>query len=506
MRVFGRCTAASSRAALTLLLVVGGPAAGAAQCVEVVPGDEYHCRFHAIDPDNNVVFLDLSDGTIRAANVSRPDDPTAGVVLDPLIQFGWTSGPSSVSPDRERILVGRMRLNCPPYTNGPGPGLDCSYGRPTLWLAQHAVLDPDDPDDDLWVHVNLTRRLLGRNSEIHGWSAWLHRDLALFNAVVFPERDGWYGGPDGYDQAANAAQIYAVRFLDDGAIAIERYAPEQLWRDQCLTGRVVAQPPRELDRCFDGQRVSIVRRCYDEPDLVHGWAWFNTARADGMGGPCRVDSPVVEVPVLRTYVLEVDSNCVPTADFEDLVPVRQPPDGAVYRQMGIIPEWGDMQSAVSSDGRWIAVATNMGDPEGDLEDNCAGFGLNLMDPGNPLSGAALRWTHVCELGPDLSCVGDAVPVGVELHPPESTAFPGFVLVPKAGLSTLVFTREWGTLGEPPGRDVQRLDFHVGPDARHPLAFGANATGIAPIPSLSATDQPAPRRPRGRVSPASQRGP
>jgi len=468
---------------LAFLGAIAGASASAAQCVTIVPDQEIHCPYHAIPDGNDVVYLDLDDGAIRTARVERPDAARAQVLFDPFFELGWTPGVASVAPGGERALVARTKPSCPGWDGSPGPGLDCSYGRPTLWLAEHWTGDPQDPDDDLWVHTNLTRRLLGRNSEIHGWATWLHRDLALFNATVFPDDGGWYAGPtSGYDQEANAAQIYAVRF-SAGNVVIEPFAPAALWRDHCLTGRVSAQPSPVDGRCIDGQRLSIVRRCYDEPDLEHGWAWFNTANADGSGTQCRSDEPVFRVPVLRVYVAELDRACRPTRDFEELLPIRQPPDGPVYRQMGVTPEWGDMLAAISPDGAWVAVATNMGDPAGDLGDNCAGFRINLRDPSDPLSGNALRWTHVCRLSADLKCDGEAMPVGVERDPPEATILPGFVSIAETPEPSLVLTREWGILDEPIGRDIVRLDFGVAADALIHLAFGHNAVAATPIQPL-----------------------
>lgn len=451
-----------------------------AQCVVVTPDDEIHCPYHPVSEEHDVVFLDLEDGAIKSARLDRPDDPEASVVLDAFFEFGWTPGPATVSPDGERLLIRREKPGCPGWTGAPGPGLDCSYGRPTLWLAEHRAGDPGDPDDDLWVHTNLTRRGLGRNSEIHGWTTWLHRDLALVNALVFPDDGGWYCTPGvGCVQEENTTQIYAVRF-DEGEVVIEPFAPEELWRDTCLSGRVSAQPSIEADACFDGQRISIVRRCYDEPDLEHGWAWFNTANADGSGAKCRPDGPIMQVPVLRVYVAELDAECRPKLDFEEMVPVRRPPDGPVHRQMGLVPEWGDMLAGISPDGRWVGVATNMGDPDGDLDDNCAGFRLNLTNPNDPLSGNALRWTHVCRLDSSLRCDGQAVPVAVERTPPEGTPLPGFVSIAGVPFPSVVVTREWGLFGGPAGNDIRRIDIGIGPDAIVPLAFGDNAVAASPI--------------------------
>ena len=462
------------------LVFLTGAASLAAQCVEVVPDDEIHCEYHPVLPKNDVVFLSLDDGTLRSARAAFPSETDSQLVLDPFFELGWTPGVSTVSADGERLLVSRTKPSCPRWSGIPGPGLDCSYGRPTLWLAEHYVGDPEDPVDDRWIHTNLTRRLLGRNSEIHGWTTWLHSDLALFNAMVFPDDGGWYcGPPSGCIQEFNAAQMYAVRF-SDGEITVEPFAPAAMWRESCLTGRINAQPSIYDDRCFDGQRVAIARRCYDEPDLEHGWAWFNTTNADGTGEMCRADGAVFQVPVLRVFVVELDATCEPMIGSEELVPVRQPPDDPRFRQMGMVPEWGDMMPAISSDGEFVAVATNTGDPDGDLSDNCAGFRLNLRDVEDPMSGASLRWIHVCRLRDDLRCAGEALPVGVEQTPPEASVLPGFVDIAGLAPPSLVYTREWGSSGQARQNDIARVDYGVDHEEPIPLEFGRNAIGAEPI--------------------------
>jgi hypothetical protein len=441
----------------------GGGPAGLHDCEVVVPDEEIHCPYHPLRDGDDLAYLELSDGTIRTASLARPDDPEGAVLLDPFPALGWSPGVTTISPDGERALTARAKSGC--------ESLDCSFGRLTLWLAQHVPNDPDDPDDDIWMHVNLTRRGLGRNSEIHGWTTWLHEDMALFNALARDDAAGW-----GMTQEENTTQMYAVRFDAEGP-HVEAFAPARMWRDACLTGRISAQP--SSGGCFDGQRVTIVRRCYDEPHTPEAWAWWNTAQADGSGGPCVASLPSFEVPVLRTYVVELDASCAPTRDFEDLVPVRAPPDGPVQRQMGITPEWGDMLSAISPDGRWVGVATNMGDPATPT-DNCAGFHLNLTDPSSPTSGNATRRTTICELDDTRRCIDPAGElVEAESTPPEGTPLPTFALLP-SGQMTVACTREWGVAGMPMLRDIERIDFQLGPGARVPLAFGRHALGAQAI--------------------------
>jgi hypothetical protein len=89
-----------------------------------------------------------------------------------------------------------------------------------------------------------------------------------------------------------------------------------------------------------------------------------------------------------------------------------------------------------------------------------------------------RRMHVCAFAPDGTCSGPAdamTPIGVLLQPPESQLRAGFVRV--GGAYSPVLGRQWGQLGQPLLRDLERVDFQTGPDAIVPLAWGAN--GVAP---------------------------
>ncbi len=107
-------------------------------CHEVVRDQEVRCPYHPIDPKrHNVLFVDTRDDTIRATNVGEPEAPASDLVFDPFFaDLGWVGLATAVSPDLERALVMRNKPGCLPYTGGPPhAGLDCSYGRTTLWLA-----------------------------------------------------------------------------------------------------------------------------------------------------------------------------------------------------------------------------------------------------------------------------------------------------------------------------------------------------------------------------------
>ncbi|MBY0507620.1 MAG: hypothetical protein K2X03_27145 [Bryobacteraceae bacterium] len=300
---------------------------------------------------------------------------------------------------------------------------------------------------DAWIHINLLRRFASPNAVIHGWSSWLHSDLALFNGLVAAPDARLT--PSTCPQRSEAglacdAQAYTIRF-DASRIVIEPYAKEELWQPNALTGRINAQPPREDRSCFDGQRLTIARRHYDDADLPQNWAWFNTSNADGTGEACRQDLPRLRIPVLRTYVVEVDAACRPKRKLADLSPVRFPPDQPIHRQLSLDQEWGDMLAAISPGGEHVVVASNIGDPSRP-NDNCAAFALNLSDSADPKSGVGLRHGQVCRLGPGRVCATPAVPLPTGDLPPH-TALPSFFTpgetMPGVELS-IVYSFNWKT--------------------------------------------------------------
>lgn len=432
-----------------LMLLLHPAVVLAEPCVEVVADREVRCPYHAIPLGHDAVFLDLSSGAILSADL---DDLGASpsLVLDPFQELGWSPGVTFFSPDREHAIVARGRNGC--------TELQCSFGRPTPWLAYR--------DADEWVHINLAHLGLGANSEIHGWSTWVHGGLALFNGLVRADDAGWVGS-----QEENTTQIYAASFVpgQEGSVAVEAFAPDAAWRDSCLTGRLSAQPGF-ADGCFDGQRMTVVRRCYDEPDTDATWSWWNTRNADGSGGTC-ISAPSMRVPVLRTHAVELDASCTPKLPFESWAVVHEPDDGPFSRMMGVTPEWGEMLSSISSDGSSVVVGRNTADWNGDPTDHCGGFALNLTDTSDPLSGNANRNAHVCELGPDLRCIREPIRVATELLPPENIVLGEFTEV--GGEPWLLFTIEHGALGQPRINRIGAIDLGVGvgTEARVTLPFG-----------------------------------
>jgi hypothetical protein len=444
-RVFMTITSRSVLGTLLFGLILQVPVLAQSECMEVVADEEYHCPYRAIPKGSaNLLYLDTQTQWRHATDMYQANDRGVAI-LEPLTQWGWLAGPLSTSPDLERLIVARSRPSCPSDPQ-PGPGLACSYGAVIPWLAEHRP-SAKLPSEDAWIHINLLRRYASGNAVIHGWSTWLHRDLALFNGLVAAPDSPLV--PDNCPQSSKSdvacdAQAYAIRF-DDENIVIEPYAKELLWQPNSLTGRISAQPPREADRCFDGQRLTVVRRHYDDADLSRNWAWFNTRNADGTGGPCRQGLPSARIPVLRTYVIEVDAACRPRTSLSELSPVRIPPDQPIHRQLSLDQEWGDMLAAISPGGEHVVVASNLGDPSRP-NDNCAAFEVNLRDPGDPQSGVGLRLGHVCRLGPGGVCAAPALRLPTPELPPH-TALPSFFTpaVPMPGIDrSIVYSLNWKT--------------------------------------------------------------
>jgi hypothetical protein len=448
-------------------------------CLSIVTDRVVVCPYRTADPvRHDLVFVGANDGRVYAAASSEPD-LAADPVIDPLLDLDWQTISAVPAPGGERLLVVRRKRSCP--TDAPGPGLACSYGRPTLWLALHWVGNPADPGDDFWVHLNLAPAY-GLNSSVLAHPSWLHGRLALASVLVRPDDQPFVSDPTTY-----TPQIWRFALNADGFPSqIGPFAPAQLQRTACFTGRTQASQSASADACTAGQRLVFTRRCYDEPD-GDGWTWWNSTSYDAQAARCVSTLSQQRVPILRTYVAELDASCTPTRVFEDMQPVRQPPRDGLHRQMGVTPEWGDMEPALSADGSLVALTTTTGIPLGDPANACLGFYYNLGDPAVPTSGASGRRVHVCALDPsDLTCAGpdDAMqPLGVTLSPPESQLRPGFVRV--GGADSVVLNRQWSQTGSPRRWDLVRIDRAIGPDAIVPLSFAPQAAApevLHPAPS------------------------
>jgi hypothetical protein len=455
--------------------ITSGPIGCRQGCVEVVRDRQYHCTHRAIDPTrHDVISASITDNRQYAADASDPTAP-AVPVLDSFFEYGWATITASAAPGGDAFLVTRRHRFCPAST--PGPGLTCSYGRDTLWLAWHWRGDPLDPDDDRWVHLNLAP-IYGRNGQAMLHMTWLHERLALASLLVRGDTERWVSAPTQF-----AHQIHAIELGANGLpVRIAPFAPAELARSACFTGRTHAQPSVHADACTPGQRLAFTRRCFDEPD-PGAWSWWNSTHYHEPAERCVAGLPQFAIPVLRSYVTELDGSCRPTRSFESMRALREPGRDALLRQVGHAPEWGDMEPAISADGRYAAVATLTGNPFGDPDNACAGFAYVLTDPADPYSGNAARRIHVCEIDDaDLSCVGagdEMVAVETSLSPPESTSRAGFVW--SGARPSLIVSRQWSQSGAPPIRDVMRLDFLDGLDAWVPLPWGSHRMAPEVIP-------------------------
>jgi len=166
-----------------------------------------------------------------------------------------------------------------------------------------------------------------------------------------------------------------------------------------------------------------------------------------INGNLCINESVGAVPVLKTYVVILNSNCTPILSWKNngILPVRGSPTlNAPYKQMGIIPEWGDMLSSISPDGNYIAFATNMGPPQN--QNGCASFNYILSNINNNQSGWSSRMTHWCQLYQNTTtnqiiCLENMTMINLnDFNPPSSTPLPSFM--PMYGIMTLIFLENW----------------------------------------------------------------
>ena len=419
-----------------LAAYVGLPAAPADSCTVIVPDVQYRCTGRALEPSrHNVTYMSWKTDNIMASNAKNPLQAGDVVVATNrlLVEHNWVTRVANSSPNYFMMISAREKNGCDSTT-----GRSCSYGRTTLWL------DIYEPSSGTWLLTNLAH-FYGFNSESLGWSAWLHGKKAIFNLLVRAEGSGWYT-----TRAEHNPQIYTLD-VDPGVISVSKFAPGQLEDANCLTGRVDAVPNLVGNSCFDGQRIIFVRRCNDGESTN---AYWNNTSYDGTGGACipGADRTYSVVPVLRTYVVELNAACSPKKSWANngISPLREPPTDDIHKQMGVITEWGDMLASISPDGKYAAVATNFGPPANSSP--CAGFYYNLQDASVANSGASARRISWCRLRKDpvtgqISSEGPLTllsPFGME--PPETTLLPSFF--PIGNTMSLLFTARWAQLNHP----------------------------------------------------------
>ena len=435
-----------------------------ATCRTVTPDVEMRCPYHPIDGDKyNITFTSLADGTVRMADGLDAQSSQSEVLFDPQQPLGWGTLLTVVSPGLDRALTAKQKM-------------DCSSGGPEcftkLWYVYRDENDPNNSQDDEWVHINLSSLGLGEAYEAHGWSTWLHNDLALFNVHKLTS------GPTG--PADDEAQIYALRL--DGVPRVERYAPDMLEDQQCLTGRINAQPARVGNACFDGQRISLVRRCKNEQVATATHAWWNVRQTDDPSSGTCLAGPQAQIPVLRTYVMEVDQSCAPKKKFSEMQPAHIPDSEPENKTMGVTPEWGDMLSAISGDGKYLAIGVNRVDPGLLANEPCAGFKHNLTNPDDDLSGNVTRHTHICELSASLRCIAEPVPVQTQFSPIENLSVPGFLRSNSASNWSIILNRVYAPIGQAPLADISLAKEEGNIWNYAPIPHGT-VTGVMPIHKL-----------------------
>ncbi len=454
---------------ILLIAMLAAGNAGAASCTEIAPDFQYRCRGNPVKQGYNLSFVSLTDNSLMGANANDPHFNPGRILGNALMKkFQWATRVASVSPGLNAILTARTKNNCPAYDpRRPNVGKTCSYGNTTLWL------DTWEPDTKTWLHTNLNH-YYGYNSEAHGWATWLYHGRGLFNVLVRR-----LGAPAMSRQEDNNPQIYSVDFTDK-KIRVEKFAPAQLEDANCLTGRVTVMPNLKRQSCFDGQRLAFVRRCYAGERMN---AWWNNTRYSGSGKACPgINAPSLLVPVLRTYVVELDASCTPKKSWghaqsarqsKIIAPARTPPDSHIYRQMGAVAEWGDMLSAISPDGNYLAVATTMGPSE--EASSCSGFQYVLQDPENPVSGNSSRRVHWCRLEKSVSTgqITCAAPMeqltGDPFMPPPSTLLPTFL--PLFEGYGLLYSTHWAQQDNPQFLGITRSFFEEGYDQYDRMFFG-----------------------------------
>jgi hypothetical protein len=322
-------------------------------------------------------------------------------------------------------------------------------------------LDQWDPVTHQWVLTNLAANY-GFNSNSHGWATWLYGNLGLFNAAIGTTP------PD-----LDATQIWRVDIGTSG-FTVSQFAPVQLGTDKtCLTGMVSAQPNLNANTCFDGQRLAFVRRCYG--DRVQ--AYWNNTKFDGTGSACVAAYPSsTTVPVLRTYVVELDNSCVPKKSWGYIITAHEPSTDNIYKQMGNTAEWGEMHAAISADGNYLAFVALKGPPSDPSA--CAGFSYGLLDRNNPTSGGDIRILRWCPLSknPNGQVTCSSAPTELSVpnrppwippNPPPGSLNPGF-FQSSNGLS-VVFSLLWSQYHADPVYELMQNDLG---SAYQLLPFGA----------------------------------
>jgi hypothetical protein len=198
--------------------------------------------------------------------------------------------------------------------------------------------------------------------------------------------------------------------------------------------------------CFNGQKLSFVRRTNLDQGTNNSAIWNGDSYYySNVSNNMCINSKIANIPVLKTYVVYLYNNCTPIKSWNkgELLPVKTPMNNNYpFKQMGVVPEWGDMQSSISPDGNYLAVATNRG-PSNNIS-SCAGFNYVLTDTNNILSGYSSRQIYWCSLvidiGNNIICNNSQMINPNNFSPVGSGTWPFFY--PMYNQMTLLFTLNW----------------------------------------------------------------
>lgn len=322
-------------------------------CIAVTEDLEYECPSSEIDKSHDVLlsqFRILYTAKIDGSGEKAPVLPAPD---------GWGIYQNSISPDHKRVLLIMKKEACPAdFPNSAGRL--CSWGRNVLWMVER--------NSDKWVLKNLAS-IYGFNADIHEWTNWLSNSHALFNGVIRDEAKPVLGN----SQEENNAKARQIRIDSDGEVNIGVWGTETLNGKTCLIGRLSSNRRNNSNSCSIGTKVIFAKRCYDDDAGDKNFSWWNTKTTDGKG-KCDAASPSARVPVLRVYSVEVDEMCQPKEDLSEARPVKTPWHTGLFRHMSkSMAEWGDMQPAISLDGRTAAFMTVRGYEDSHPDDNCGSF-------------------------------------------------------------------------------------------------------------------------------------
>lgn len=348
-------------------------------CFEAKPDLEYHCPYLGVNREHDILFSQFK--TLNTGKIDGSGEQS--LVLN--APEGWGIIQSSISPDGMHMLLTMKKESCDQKWKS-NKGRLCSWRRNVLWLAKY------DPLSNIWKLENLAAHY-GYNADIHGWTSWQSNRHALFNGIIRAEGVNVHGS----DPSHNNAQPFQIMLLPTGIIDIRMWAPNKMQRPDCLYGRLFSSQAADLNECIDGAKVVYARRCYSEKTTPENYAWWNTENIDGSGRLCQTDKGALHVPVLRVYIVETDQNCQPKTFAASHEPVQLPRHDGVFRHMPEhVAEWGDMQPAISRDGKVVAFHTVKSLDTADPADNCSVFNYD--------KGIAPSRVYYCALDENDKCI------------------------------------------------------------------------------------------------------